>query len=211
MKLLDFHQTKNLLSKYKIPFFECEIFGLEEIKKAESFAKKIGYPLVLKVFSPKIFHRTDISGVITGIKNEKELGNSFLNLGKIKFVEGILVQKMGKGKEVILGMKRDPTFGPVLMAGLGGIFVEILNDVSFGICPISKREALKMIKEIKGYRVLKGGRNQKGVNIKALIEIMIKLSKLSLEEKDIQEIDFNPVIINEKTAKVADFKFFIET
>ena len=210
MKLLGFQRSKNLLSKHKIPFLKCEIFSLEELKKAERLAKKIGYPVVLKVSSPKIFHRTDIGGVKVGIKNEKELKNSFLNLAKIKGVKDILVQKMGKGKEIALGMKRDPQFGPVLMVGLGGIFVEVLKDVSFGICPLSKREAFKMIKEMKGYTVLKGGRSQKGVNIRALTDIMVKLSELSLREKDIQEIDFNPVIINEKTAKVADFKFFIK-
>jgi len=208
MKLLGFRKSKNLLLKYQIPFLECEIFGKKEFQEAKDFAKKIGYPVVLKVFSSKIFHRTDIRGVRVGIKNEKELKEAFFDLSKIQRIESIIVQETGEGQEIALGMKRDLQFGPVLMVGLGGIFVEVLKDVSFGICPISKKEAFEMIKETKGYRVLKGERNQKGVNIKALIEIMLLLSKLSLREKDIQEIDFNPVIINEETAKVADFKFF---
>ena len=173
------------------------------------FAQKIGYPIVLKVFSHRIFHRTEIGGVKIGIKNEKELRKAFDELIKIKGGAGILIQKMVLGKEVALGMKRDSQFGPVLMAGLGGIFVEVLKDVSFRICPVSEREALEMIKGIKGYEILKGHRGQKPVNLKALVKIIVNLSKLSLKEEKIKEIDLNPVIVNKKRALACDFKILV--
>jgi len=207
MPLLNFQQTKKLLLKYKIPIFQTEIFNSE--KKAEKFGKKIGYPVVLKIFSSTILHKTDIGGVKTNIKNNKELKNAFSDLIKIKRIEGILVQKMGKGKEIILGMKRDFQFGPVLMFGLGGIFVEALKDVSFRICPVSKKEAMRMIKEINGYPILKGQRREKPADIKKLVQIITKLSELSLKEKNVKEIDLNPIMINEKGAWAADFKFIL--
>lgn len=207
MQLLDFQISKKLLSKYKIPFLEIEVFESE--KRARQFAKKIGFPVVLKVFSTKIFHRTDIGGVKVGLGNEKEFNTAFIKLSKIKDVEGVLVQKMGQGEQIVLGMKRDAQFGPTLMFGLGGIFVEILKDISFRVCPVSTKEALKMIKEIQGYSILKGARTGKKVNINALVNMIVGLSKLSLKEKSIKEIDLNPVITNEKGAWAADFKFFV--
>ena len=207
MQLLDFQISKKLLSKYKIPFLEIEVFESE--KRARQFAKKIGFPVALKVFSTKIFHRTDIGGVKVGLGNEKEFKTAFIKLSKIKDVEGVLVQKMGQGEQIVLGMKRDAQFGPTLMFGLGGIFVEILKDISFRVCPVSTKEALKMIKEIQGYSILKGARTGKKVNINALVNMIVGLSKLSLKEKSIKEIDLNPVITNEKGAWAADFKFFV--
>jgi len=112
MPLLNFQQTKKLLLKYKIPIYQTEIFNSE--KKAEKFVKKIGYPVVLKIFSLTILHKTDMGGVKMNIKNNKELKKAFFDLIKIKRIEGILVQKMGAGKEIVLGMKRDFQFGPVL-------------------------------------------------------------------------------------------------
>ncbi len=207
MELLSFENTKKLLLEYQIPFLDAEIVHSE--KDIIMLAKKMKYPLALKVFGPKILHRTDIGGVVSNINNQKELTKAFSLLRKIKGIEGVLIQKMGQGEQIVLGMKRDEQFGPVLMFGLGGIFVEILKDVSFRVCPISSKEALKMIKEIKAYSVLKGARTGKEVNINALVDMIVKLSRLSLKEKSIKEIDLNPVIANEKGAWAADFKFFV--
>jgi len=187
MSLLNFSETKKLLLKYKIPFCKTEFVTSKE--EAINFAKKIGFPVVLKIFSKEILHKTDIGGVKTEIKNEKELKKSFNELKKIKKIEGILIQKQIKGQEIAIGMKRDNQFGPVLMVGLGGIFIEVLKDISFRICPLSKKEAKEMIKELKGYPILKGYRNQKPVNLEKISEIITNLSKLSLKEKNIKEID----------------------
>jgi len=225
MKVLGFRETKKLCLKYKIPL--CQTAIVETKKEAADFARKIGYPVVLKISSPDILHKTDVGGIKIGIKSEKELRKAFseilnnvkkgkpeapkeskLPTGQAR-IEGILVQEQVLGKEAVVGMKRDLTFGPVLMFGLGGIFVEVLKDVAFRVVPINKREALKMIKEIKGYEILKGFRGEKPVNIKKIAEIITFLSKLSLAEKNIKEIDLNPIIVNEKRALVVDARFLL--
>ncbi len=207
MALLSFSETKKLFLKYKLPVLRAELFQFE--KKALSFAKKIGFPVVLKIWSSNILHRTDIGGVRVGINNEKDFKKAFFDLQKIKNVEGIMVQKMGYGKQLFLGMKRDAQFGPVIAFGLGGIFVEVLKDVSFRICPISRIEAQKMIREIKGFPILKGQRGQDSINMETLIDLILKISKLSLKEKQIKEIDFNPAIADKKRILLADFKIII--
>lgn len=207
MALLGFSETKKLFLKYKLPVLKAELFQFE--KKALIFAKKIGFPVVLKIWSSNILHRTDIGGVKVGINNKKDFKKAFFDLQKIKNVEGIIVQKMGDGKELFLGMKRDEQFGPVIAFGLGGIFVEVLKDVSFRICPVSRIEAQKMIREIKGFPILKGQRGQDSINMEALIDLILKISNLSLKEKQIKEIDFNPAIADKKRILLADFKIII--
>jgi len=215
MTLLSFEETENLLLKYKIPFSKTKLLYLKS--RAISFAKEIGYPVVLKISSPDILHKSEIKGVRVGIKNENELKKAWdeilISVKKSKpklKIEGILVQKMVSGIEVAVGMKRDSQFGPVLMFGLGGIFIEVLKDVIFRIAPINQKEALKMIKEIKAHKIFKGFRGQKPINIKAIVKIITNLSKLSLTEKKIKEIDLNPIIINEKRAQVVDAKIIIK-
>ena len=212
--VLNFEKTKKILSKYKIPFCQSEVFKSKT--QALKFAKKIGFPVVLKIFSPDILHRTEISGVKIGIKNEKEFKRAFdeiLNSVRKEMpqakIEGILVQSQIKGTEIILGMKRDEIFGPVIMFGGGGIFIELLKDVSFEICPLIKREAREMLKRTKVYEILKGFRGFPRVNIEKIIKIILNLSELSLREKQIKEIDFNPIICNEKEVLVVDAKIII--
>lgn len=205
--LLNFDDTKKLLLKYEIPFAKTDLATSE--RGAVLLAEKIGYPVVLKVFGSQIFHRVDIGGVKTGIHNQDELKKAFYSLSKINGADGVLIQEMSQGQEIFIGMKRDPQFGPVLMFGLGGIFVEVLKDISFRVCPVSEKEALSMIKEIKGYPILAGIRGEKGVNIENLVKILVRVSQLSLKEENIQEIDLNPILANEREAKAVDFKFFM--
>lgn len=213
MKVLNFNQTRKLLSKYKIPF--CKSYLAASKKEALKFAKEIGFPVVLKVWSPDILHKTDIGGIKIVI-DKKELFEAWAKiLENVKEeapqaeIEGLLVQKMISGEEVVVGMKRDLTFGPVLMFGLGGIFVEVLEDVAFRVAPIDKKEALKMMKEIKGFKVLRGFRGKEKANIEKIAEIIVKISKLSSKEENIREIDLNPVIVNTKQAFVVDPRFII--
>ena len=210
MKLLSFEKTKKLLSKYEITILETEVVKTkEEAKKA---AKKMGYPVVLKLWSPEILHKTEKGLVKTEIKTDRELKKSFeeiLKKSKDFQAEGILVQKMARGIEVACGMKKDSSFGPVLMFGLGGIFIELLKDVCFQIAPISRKEALEMIKGIKGFNILKGFRGQKPVMLEKIVDILVKLSKISLENPEIREIDMNPMFVDEKRVRVADFKFIV--
>lgn len=214
MNLLGFEKTKQLLVEYKIPF--CESYLVSSKSEALKASKKIGFPVVLKIVSPDILHKTDIGAVKTGIENEQELEKSFQQiLCSVKKkrpqaeIEGVLVQEQIQGTEVVIGMKKDRTFGPVLMFGLGGVLVEVLKDVAFRVAPITKTQGLEMIKEIKGFKVLKGFRGKKPVNLDTITEILVKVSNLSLKEKEIKEIDLNPVMVNEKRALVVDPRFLI--
>jgi len=203
--LLKFEETKQLLKKYNLELKNIELFNNE--KDAILFAKKIGFPVVLKVYSEKIIHKTEKQGVIIDINNEKEFKQKYKKLNNdFKEKEGLIVQKQFKGQELVIGAKRDKTFGPFVMVGLGGIFVELLNDVSFGVCPINKKQALEMIYDFKGHETLIGFRNREKCNIKALTNILVNLSKLMLIEKDISAIDFNPVFINKENVSIADFR-----
>jgi len=215
MEQLDFNKTKKLMDKYKLDYPSSGI--AESREEAIKTAKRIGYPVVLKVIAKEIIHKSDVGGVIGDIKNEDEVSAAYeeiLSSVKKKFrrvkIEGVLVQKMEQGVEVIIGMKRDPQFGAVVMFGLGGVFVEVMKDVSFRIAPIEKAEAEEMINEIKGVNILKGVRGRKKVNISALVDLLFKVSKISMAKKDILELDLNPVIVDEKKAKVVDARIIVE-
>lgn len=198
MRQLNFEKSLALLKKYKIKFVESKII------KAEKDLDGVKYPIVLKVFSKEIIHKTDKGGVVLDLKNKEEAIKAFKRLKKIS--QKVLMQPMVSQKqEVIIGMKKDPQFGPVIMFGLGGIFVEVIKDISFRVCPVSKKDALEMIKEIKSYKVLTGLRGKQSVNINALADIIIKLSGLSLKEK-VEEIDLNPVMVSNKGALVVDVR-----
>ncbi len=214
MRNLSFIEVKNILKKYKLPSPPSELAKSES--EARKIADKIGYPVVIKIDSPDISHKSDVGGVMTDIKSGEDTTAAYLkiikNARKIKNakINGVIVQKMEHGTAVIIGMKRDAQFGPVLIFGLGGVFVEIMKDVSFRIALIDKNEALEMIKEIKGHEILKGARGAEKANINAIVDIILKLSRLSIKEKRIMELDFNPVIANKKTAKIVDARIIIE-
>jgi 3-hydroxypropionyl-CoA synthetase (ADP-forming) len=180
----------------------------KDYKTAEKFSKKKGYPVVLKIISKQALHKTDIGGVKI-VKSEEQLEKNFnalLKIAKTKKIkiDGILVQEFLHGCETIIGIKKDPVFGHVVMFGTGGVLTELFKDVSFRVCPITEKEADDMIYELKGKKLLNGFRGAKPVNIKLLKSVLVKVSKIPLKNKDIEEMDINPFIINEKTGKVAD-------
>jgi acetyl-CoA synthetase (ADP-forming) len=197
MNQLPFSKSIELLKKYKLGFVNYKVI------KNENEIYKLKYPIAMKIASDKIIHKSDAGGVILNIKNEEQAIESFIKLQKIS--KEIIAQEMVYGKEVIIGMKKDSQFGHVVMFGLGGIFVEVVKDVSFRVCPIDFEEANKMIKDVKAYNILSGVRGEKSVNIKALAEIIVKVSKLSLNE-DITEIDLNPVMVNHDRATIVDVR-----
>ncbi len=175
-------------------------------------AKSIGYPVVLKIVSKTILHKTDAKGVKLDIKNEYQLREAFEDMEKRlkKDIDGFLVQKMYEGHYVIVGMKRDPQFGPVIAFGLGGIFVEIMKDVSFRIAPVTEKDAIEMMKEIKAYPVLEGARGGIKANLQLLAKAILAVSKMSMENPDIKEIDLNPIVVNEKEAFAVDVRIIRE-
>ncbi|MFZ3054893.1 MAG: acetate--CoA ligase family protein [Minisyncoccales bacterium] len=210
MEILSFEETKKLLLKYKLPFCRTEIFNSKE--KALAFAEKIGFPVVLKVHAQKIFHKSEIGGVRVDIKDREEFEKEWEELQKNvegKNIEGILVQEMCPGNEIALGMKRDDQFGPVLMFGLGGIFIEIIKDVSLRVAPVAKEEALGMIRETKGVKILEGARGKKKADLDKIAEMIVNLSNLSMKEENIQSIDFNPVMVSGSNICIADFRIII--
>jgi len=214
MESLSFLESKKLLEKYKIPFVKTKLCISK--KEALDFAKSVGFPVALKISSSEILHKTDVGGVKLGIETEADLGKAWDEIQKVVKqkvpkvkLEGILVQEMVFGREIALGMKRDAIFGPVLMFGLGGIFVEVLKDVVFRVAPVDKKEAKNMITQIKGFEILKGFRGQEKVNLEKLTEIITRFSKLSLLEKDLKEIDLNPIMANEKGSYILDARFLL--
>jgi acetate---CoA ligase (ADP-forming) len=185
--------------------------------EAAAAAEKIGFPVVMKVSSPDILHKTDIGGVRLGVRSKKEARAAFteltLNARKFMpsaFIEGISVyETVTGGKEVIAGITYDRTFGHMIMFGLGGIYVEILRDVSFRIVPVGMFDALEMVREIRSFPLLKGARGEKPVDIDAIVDSILKLSALSSDFPGIQELDINPLIVTEKDATALDTRIII--
>ncbi len=204
------HEVKGLLKGMGVPVPEGVFLGRDEIAAglhaAMSSLKTLSYPLIAKVSSAKITSKTDVHGVRAGINNENELVRSIQELSGIEGAEGVLVEEMApQGVEVIVGGIIDRQFGPVVMFGLGGIFVELFKDVSFGLAPLSEKDALRLIGEVKGYRLLEGFRGRPPVDINALSAVIVKASELTATGL-IEEIDLNPVAVYSKGAMVLDAK-----
>jgi acyl-CoA synthetase (NDP forming) len=174
--------------------------------------------VVLKIASADIIHKSDAGGVKVGLKNKREVEKAYgeiMKAAKGKFpkakIEGAAVQKMARpGTEVIVGTFKDAQFGPVIMFGLGGIFVEVLKDVSFRIVPIERRDAAEMIKEIKGYPLLKGYRGMEPASLPALEDILLKVSDLVAKTPEIKELDINPIIAYKDSAVAVDARIVLE-
>jgi acetyl coenzyme A synthetase (ADP forming)-like protein len=186
---------------------------------ALAIADRIGYPVVMKVLSPDIVHKTDVGGVKLGVERDAvretffELVHRAERYTSARRIEGVLVQKkIEGGREVIIGLKRDTHFGPLLMFGLGGIYVEVFKDVSFGIAPLSAEDAMEMIKAVKAYRILRGTRGEPAADIASLVDVLLRFSQLSVEFPAILEADLNPVKVFDtgKGCCAIDFKLVME-
>jgi len=197
-------EARGILEAYNIMIPKAVV--VQDTAKAREIAKEIGYPLVLKIVSPDILHKTDVGGIKVGIINEKELEDSFKDiLYNVKKympgadIRGISIQEMIESKkETIIGVSKDPQFGPMIMFGLGGIYVEALKDVSFRIAPISKEDAEEMIGEIRAINLLKGTRGEKPSDINSIIEVLLKVSQLVTDFPEITEMDINPLFVKEE-------------
>ena len=215
VKVLSLTKSLETLKKYKITVASFSI--AKNSRQAMKIAKKIGYPVALKLVSKDITHKTDVGGIKLDIKSDEELSRSFDQImqdvkrkHRRATIEGILVQAMvPKGQELIIGGKHDQQFGKVIIFGLGGVFAEVFDDVSMRVTPISERDAMKMIEEIKGYKILSGYRGSK-YDIKSLTDILLKTSKLLSDNKSIKELDINPVIASSKGAIAVDARIIVE-
>lgn len=171
-------------------------------------AKETGYPLVMKAVGP--VHKSDIGGVTLNIKSEKHLAAEFSRMMKIKGVKAVLVQQMLSGTELFIGAKYEPRFGHVVLCGLGGIFVEVLKDVSSGLAPLTLNEAYSMIRSLKSYKIIHGTRGKPGINETRFAEIIVRLSTLLRFATEIKEMDLNPLIGSQENITVVDARIRIE-
>ena len=173
-----------------------------------AFAEKVGYPVVAKVVGP--VHKSDVGGVALNIRTADHLGMEFDRMMQIEGATGIMVQKMLKGRELFIGAKYEPRFGHIVLCGLGGIFVEVLKDVSSGLAPLSYEEAYSMIHSLKAYKIIKGTRGQKGLNERKYAEIIVRLSTLLRFATEIKEMDINPLLADENDVVAVDARIRIE-
>jgi acyl-CoA synthetase (NDP forming) len=202
METLNLTKSFEIIKKYGIKTAKMqEAKNENQIKKA---CKNIGMPIAMKVVSKKITHKTEAGGVKIGINSIKEATETFKKMKKIDGFECVIVQQMLKGTEILVGGKRDIQFGPTVIVGLGGIYAEILNDISIGICPLTKNQAKEMIQSLKTYPILSGARGKKGVNIKELEETILSVGKIMENETEIIELDLNPIIGNENEIIAVD-------
>ncbi len=172
------------------------------------FANQCGYPVVAKVVGP--VHKSDVGGVTLNIRDAEHLASEFDRMMKIKDATAVMVQKMIKGTELFVGAKYEPRFGHIVLCGLGGIFVEVLKDVSSGLAPLSFEEAYSMIQSLKGYKIVKGTRGQKGLNEQKYAEIIVRLSILLRHATEIKEMDINPLLADEKDVVAVDARILVE-
>ncbi|NHI83525.1 MAG: acetyl-CoA synthetase [Candidatus Thorarchaeota archaeon] len=217
------HEAKDIMKAYGLPVPAYDTATTAEA--AAEKAKKIGFPVVLKILSKDILHKSDAGGVKIDLKSEEEVKEAFSTImdnarkyGKEKGIEvdlsrGAFISDFAEmGTEVIVGVTKDPQFGHALMFGLGGIFVEILKDVTFRLIPLTEIDAREMISEIKAAKVLEGVRGQQPRDVDALVEIIMAVSKMVSENPEINEIDCNPTFLYErgKGALVVDARILIE-
>ena len=210
-------EAKRLLDYYNFPVVKTQIARVAQ--EAVDLSKQIGYPVVLKILSPQITHKTDVGGVILNLTSDAQVRESFEQMvERVKkacphaTIMGVTVQPMIKkeGYEVIIGGKSDPLFGPVILFGLGGVGVELFKDYAIGLPPLNTTLVRKMMVETKVFQLLKGYRNQPGANIKLLEETMLLFSRLLIDFPQIKEIDINPLVLTQKEAYILDARIIFD-
>lgn len=201
------NEVKDLLSAYNIPTTKYKVVNKEgDLDKID-----LKFPVALKVCSSKILHKTDVGGVKLNIKDKKELKKIFKEFRKKFPKENLLVDQMEeKGVEIIIGLVQDPTFGLSIMCGIGGIYTELYQDVTFRVVPIDRYDAEQMVEEIKGKKLLEGFRNIPA-NKQLVIDLLMKVSKIGEElDEHIDQMDLNPVFVYEKSLCVVDAKLILK-
>ena len=210
-------ESKELLKQAGVDVVETKLAASKE--EAITISQQLGFPVVLKIVSPDVVHKSDAGGVKLSLKTVNQVGKAYDDILKAigkqypkATIPGVSVQKMARpGVEVIIGMSKDAQFGPVLMFGLGGILVEILKDVSFRIVPLAPRDAREMIKEIKGYPLLEGYRGQEPVDVSNLEGLLLKVSDFVEKNPEIKELDLNPIFAYRDGAVAVDARVILET
>jgi 3-hydroxypropionyl-CoA synthetase (ADP-forming) len=213
-KVITEELAKQVLSEYGVMVPKYAL--VKSTEEAEIEAEKVGFPLVAKIVSPEILHKTDVRGVKVGLQNQADVKDTFNDmfgrLSKQYSVKGVLLEKMAAagGVELIVGLQNDPQFGPVIMTGIGGIYTEVFKDVSFRVLPITKEDAISMIDDLKGNKILRGFRGMPPVNLNMLAEALVNIGKFGTDMAPYYEsIDFNPIIFYENDYVVVDAKILL--
>jgi acyl-CoA synthetase (NDP forming) len=208
-------ESKQILEEAGIPAASARLASTAD--EAVKAAAELGYPVVLKIVSPEVTHKSDVGGVKLNLDSAETVAAAFQEITKAvkrqqpeARIKGVAVQKMARpGIEVIVGMSKDPQFGPVLMFGLGGVLVEVLKDVAFRIVPLEARDARQMIREIKGFPVLEGFRGQEAADLEALEKLLLKVSAFVEAHPEIEELDLNPVFAYKDGALAVDARVVV--
>jgi len=192
--------------------FKTPKYGVaKKADQAVSIAHQIGYPVVAKIVSPAVVHKSDVKGVVVGIKDDETLVHTLERLSKIDGFVGMLIAEMVKGLELIIGAKNDFQFGPMVLLGMGGVGVEIYKDVSLRMAPLKDRDADHMIQELTARKLLTGYRSSEPINMNALKKTIVNFSKLMMDLQDIVEsVDLNPVMCTAKTCTVVDSRIMLK-
>ena len=197
---------QQLLKAADIPIVKEAVTS--EKSKIIELAGEIGYPVALKVVGP--VHKSDVGGVTLNIKSQKHLEAEFTRMKSISGVTSVMVQQMVSGTELFIGAKYEPRFGHIILCGLGGIFVEVLGDISSGLAPLTFSEANSMIRSLRAYKIIHGTRGKPGINEKKFADIIVRLSSLLRFATEIKELDLNPLIGSQKEITVVDARIRIE-
>jgi len=208
-------EALSFLEKEDFPVLRSLLAKNED--EAASKASKIGFPVTLKVSSPDIVHKTETGGIRVSLRDENEVIQAFKEIVETftagspeKKLDGIIVQKQGSGLEVIIGVLKDSQFGPVLMVGLGGVFVEAMRDVSFRLIPIETFDAKDMLEELKNYEALKKPRSG-AVDLTAVEILLFRISTLIQDHPEIQEMDLNPVFLSSQGVRICDARIMVNS
>lgn len=202
MRILYEKEAEEFLERHRFSVAK-RLFAHTE-KEAVNAAERLHYPVALKISSHTVLHKSDVGGVAIDLRTKEEALQAFRRIKKIKGYESVLVQHYRQGESLILGIKNDPTFGHTVMIGTGGIYTEILKDVSFRVCPLTQHDAKEMIRELKIFPILNGARGKKPVDFDSIAKQVLRLSWLAGKHPEIQELDINPLIVTPDEAAIVD-------
>ena len=202
--------AKELLCSYRLR--TSRFFWARSEDEARKGARDIGYPVVVKIVSPDVVHKSDVNGVLVGIGDDSRLIDAYRTMSGLPGFEGILIDEMVSGTELIIGAKNDPQFGPVVLTGIGGTSVEIYRDVAIRMAPVERNSALEAVSSLKGAGLLKGYRGREPVNLDSVADLIVSFSDMVYKLRDVVEsIDLNPVMCNSKEAVIADARIILKS
>jgi len=213
---LDLEESRQIMEEAGIPFNRSGL--ATSVEQAVELAGEIGYPIVMKIVSPQVIHKTDVGGVKVGMSSEEEVVKAYNGIiDSVKShkpeaeIVGILMEEMVSGPEFIVGTTQDSQFGPLIMFGVGGVYVEVYKDVSFRLIPVSKADALEMLTELKGKAILTGIRGLPKADPEQLADILMKVSNLVDENPQIAEMDINPLMVTKRGAIAVDARIILKS